>query len=186
LQKIFSEEDRPSELLPAGWNQIQTNYTLRYTLNKQVFILYGIVSDDTIIINLLDCKTLKTLGMVLKTKEVVKSQNGTTLDDYVNDSKKIIDNMTSEIVKPLLNQEAKDESSTNSNNQRNTDPLLVRPPRPGVPYAVDPVAGAVPYFPRNLDPIRDVGRADLNPFGGGGGMLFQPDFHPRHPFGPDM
>lgn len=33
-------------------------------------------------------------------------------------------------------------------------------------------------FHRILDPLRDIGRGDLDPFGGGGGgMLFNPPFN---------
>jgi proteasome inhibitor subunit 1 (PI31) len=53
FQKVFNEDDKPTELLPQGWNEDQSNYSLRYALEKNIFILYGIVSDDTLILNLL-------------------------------------------------------------------------------------------------------------------------------------
>lgn len=175
LQKVFSDEDRPTELLPQGWNQNQTSYTLRYTLNKNIYILYGIVSDDTLMINLLDAKTLKTVGLVFKAKEVIKSKNGMTLSDYVNDSQIIINKMTEDIVKPILDQNTERRSGTTSRAHRNEDPLLVGRPIPPPMYQdrrIDPLR----------DPLRDIGRGDLDPFGRGGGSIFQPEFGPG--FGP--
>lgn len=53
FQKIFSENDRASELLPSGWNQDSNIYTLRYTKNEQIFILFGVVTNDSLLVNLL-------------------------------------------------------------------------------------------------------------------------------------
>jgi len=41
-----------SELLPAGWNDSET-YAIRYLREKELFILRGIRTDDTLILNLL-------------------------------------------------------------------------------------------------------------------------------------
>lgn len=54
--KKFSSEDKPTELLPQGWNQSQINYTLRYTYTNQIYILYGAISENALIINLLVVK----------------------------------------------------------------------------------------------------------------------------------
>ncbi|KAG5680869.1 hypothetical protein PVAND_010350 [Polypedilum vanderplanki] len=170
--KIYSDEDRPTELLPQGWNDNQKAYTLRYVLDKNIFILYGIVSDETIIINLLDGKTLKTASLVLNPKEVIKAKSGIAIEDFVNDSNAVIEKITDQLVKPLISSETA--KSATPGPSTNRDPLLIRrvnpPPHSGI---VDP---------RTIDPLRDIGRGDLDPFGRGGGMLFQPDF--RHEFGP--
>ena len=50
--KIYVEEDRQSELLPEGWN-LNHIYTLRYAFKKNIYILYGIKSDDLLLILLL-------------------------------------------------------------------------------------------------------------------------------------
>lgn len=176
FQKVFSDEDRPSELLPQGWNQEQSAYTLRYTKNKEIFILHGIVSDETLLVNLLDAKTLKTSTVVLKTREIVKSVTGTTLDDFIPRPQTFIDQVTKEIIKPLENQDPPASETTQASRSTTTDPLLVRPPNPVVPGMFqDP-------FRDIFNPLRDVGRGDLDPFGRGGGMLFRPDL--RHQVGP--
>lgn len=92
------------------------------------------------------------------------------MDDFVKDSQKIVDQMTNELVKPILNQDSEKNSPTTS---RNTDPL-VRPPRPTIPPMYhDPSRDPL------RDPLRDIGRGDLDPFGRGGGMIFQPNFRPE-------
>lgn len=169
--------------MPQGWNQEQATYTLRYTKNKAIFILHGIVSDETLLVNLLDAKTLKTSTVVLKTKEIVRSVTGTTLDDFIPRPQAIIDQVTKEIIKPIIDQEASPTSSDNPQASRSTNinPLLVRPPNPVVPGMFND-----PYNdPRDIhfrDPLRDIGRGDLDPFGRGGGMIFRPDI--RHQVGP--
>lgn len=171
-QKVYSDQDRPSELLPQGWNQEQTSYTLRYTLNQTIYILYGIVSEDTLIINLLDAKTLKTASLVFKSKEVIKATTGATIDDYVKNSQSVIDKMSSEMVKPILGEESQKKSIASTS--RSDDPLLIRPVVP--PQYQDRSRDSL------RDPLRDIGRGDLDPFGRGGGSLFNPDFRPE--FGP--
>jgi hypothetical protein len=75
---------------------------LRYTLDKQIYILYGIVSNELLIMNLLDAKTLNASSLVFKTSEIVKSKTGSTLDDFITSSAELILRMTDEIIKPIL------------------------------------------------------------------------------------
>lgn len=53
FQKTLSQSDEESELLPDGWNLNKTSYALRYKYNNEVFILLGMVVDDSIVLNLL-------------------------------------------------------------------------------------------------------------------------------------
>jgi proteasome inhibitor subunit 1 (PI31) len=179
--RVFSDEDRPTELLPQGWNQVQTNYALRYVLNKtnQIYILHGIVSDNDLLVNFLDAKTLKTATVLLKTKEIVRSKTGTTLDSYVPDAQSIIDQITKDVIKPLIEPPATENPRTSQST--NTDPdsrigPLYRPPGYTNPSFFDPL---------RHDPLRDIGRGDLDPFGRGGGSIFRPDLrHQPGPFNP--
>lgn len=52
-QKTLSPSDEESELLPDGWNINKTSYSLRYKYQNEVFILLGMVVDDSILMNLL-------------------------------------------------------------------------------------------------------------------------------------
>lgn len=96
--------------------------------------------------------------------KIVKDIKGRTLDDFVNESDALIKKIEAEIVQPIIKK--KQEPATTSN------PLLVQPPRQVVPpYYADSGRG----FFRDTDPLRNIGRGDLDPFGRGGGMIFQPD-----------
>lgn len=88
---------------------------------------------------------------------------GVTLDDFVNDSEAVIKRVNEEIVNPILKP-----SSEQKTSEPKRDPLLIQPHRP---ILVQP-----PHFghPSFYDPLRDIGRGDLDPFGRGGGMLFRP------------
>jgi len=171
--KIFSEDDRPTELLPAGWNDNRTSYILRYTINKQIFILFAIVTDDSLLINLLDGKTLNTASLVLDVQQIVKSTTGATFDDFVNDSEVLIKRINDEVIQPILKKPEEKKSGESSS------PLLVQQPhRPVIPHYYE--ENRDPFFVR--DPLRDIGRGDLDPWGRGGGMIFRPDM-PLRPGG---
>lgn len=53
LQKSLSGEEKPSELLPAGWNADPTSFSLRYVNDGKLYLFKGLVADDDIVINLL-------------------------------------------------------------------------------------------------------------------------------------
>lgn len=53
LQRVVSENDESSELLPDGWNSNSSSFTLRYLCNEKVFVLLGTVSQDTLVLNLI-------------------------------------------------------------------------------------------------------------------------------------
>jgi PI31 proteasome regulator N-terminal len=41
-----------SELLPEGWNELDNSYALRYVVGTEVYILHGILTEGTLLINL--------------------------------------------------------------------------------------------------------------------------------------
>lgn len=49
----MTESDTSSELLPDDWNAGEFNYALRYIHDGQLYILHGIQSEGTLILNLL-------------------------------------------------------------------------------------------------------------------------------------
>lgn len=121
-------------------------------------------------IYLKDAKTFKTTNLAFEVNKIVKSKTGSTFDDFIDseNNKIVINRMNEEIVKPIL--------------QMPESPKTVEPSRP-----VSNPSQQLPPLRRNYsednrlrDPLRNIGRGDLNPFGQGGGMIFQPDL----PFGP--
>lgn len=81
--------------------------------------------------------------------------------------------MNEEIVKPILGT-----SDSSKSDNKNAEPSR----------SVPNPSNLLPPLRRNnaqdynvhIDPLRVIGRGDLNPFGQGGGMLFRPEV----PFGP--
>lgn len=75
-------------------------------------------------------------------------------------------------------------------NEEIVKPILQTPESPKAGEPSRPVSNPTQQLPplrrnyaednRMRDPLRNIGRGDLNPFGQGGGMIFQPDL----PFGP--
>lgn len=123
----------------------------------------------------------------METDQIVKAVKGVTLDDFVTDSETLFKRIKEEIVDPVFKKaEVKKDEPTRS--VRVDNPLLVRPGR----HRTDDDGILYPIMP---DDLRDIGRGDLDPFGRGGGMIFQPapfgpggirplgGFHPRVPGG---
>jgi proteasome inhibitor subunit 1 (PI31) len=128
-------------------------------------------------LSLKDGKTLNTESLILEVNKIVKAVRGVTLDDFVADSEALIKKVESELVNPILKKTEKKREGESSSN-----PLMVQPPRQVIPPYYDGGRGLI----RDRDPLRDIGRGDLDPFGrGGGGMIFTPDM-PFRPggFGP--
>lgn len=156
---------------------------MRYTKNKDIFILHAIASDETLLVNLLDAKTLKTSAVVLKSKEIVKSVTGTILDDYIPRSQAVIDQVSKEIIAPIISVEPASSENRQTDTSTSSNPLLVRPPNPIIPSLIH--NSGRDFFDY---PLNNIGRGDLDPFGRGGGMLFRPDLragqmNPNSPFG---
>lgn len=98
--------------------------------------------------------------------------NGAGIDDYVKDVKVLMEQVDKEIIKSVVNPEKKVAAPVREPETSAPDPLMIGQPRLGRPYPYDPYA----------DPLRDIGRGDLDPFGRGGGSIFQPNY-PHMPGG---
>lgn len=99
-----------------------------------------------------------------------------TLNDFVIDSESLIKRIDEDIVNPIFK---KPKPVDEPVSEASSNPLLVRPPINPPRYD-----DRRPYFVE--DPLRNIGRGDLDPFGRGGGMIYQP-FNPLRPdqgFGP--
>lgn len=113
---------------------------------------------------------MQTSSLVLDTEAIVKSTNAASVNEFISDAEVLIKRVDEEIVKPVVDSKEKNETSKVREPESIPDPLLVGPSRVNRPYPYDPYA----------DPLRDIGRGDLDPFGRGGGSIFQPHF-PRLP-----
>lgn len=105
----------------------ETAYTLRYTINKEIYIFHASVIGKTILFNLLDVKDLTTAGLVLDTNEIVIATSGRTVDDFIKDSSSVIKKMTEELVDPVLKKKKTQDTATS------TQSPLVQPALPRTP-----------------------------------------------------
>ncbi|XP_055325227.1 proteasome inhibitor PI31 subunit-like [Sitodiplosis mosellana] len=174
-----NEASNSTEILPENWNENSTAYALRYVHEQKVYILLGTVANDTIILNLLNGEPLKVTNTALHIKDTVKTLQGNLLT-LVPDVRNVLSRLKRELLEPVV----AFDSNTKSSETQTTTP---EPPRlRGIPDP-DILPNTTPDVlrvqPRIIDPLRDIGRGDLDPLGrGGGGMLFNPPFNnPNQP-----
>ncbi|XP_073958027.1 proteasome inhibitor PI31 subunit-like isoform X2 [Choristoneura fumiferana] len=170
-------DEEKSEVLPTGWND-KDNYTLRYVLEGKLYILHGLNTDGTLIVNLMRSDDLAVSNMAVKIEDAVKETSGSinklmpTHTELMHNVKRdLIDTITE---KPTSSAETQTLGDSNSRRPPD-DPLRVPPrPHPSGPHPDTRDLWELP--PANLP---NIGRSDLDPFApGGGGMLFNP-FGPR-------
>ncbi|XP_031633318.1 proteasome inhibitor PI31 subunit-like [Contarinia nasturtii] len=181
-----NEEDNSTETLPDNWNENSTAYSIRYVHDHKVYILLGTVANDTIILNLLNGEPLKVTNTALHIKDTVKAMHGNLLT-LVPDVRNVLGRLKRELLEPVI-------AFDNNTKTSETQTITPEPPRcsRGIPDP-DILPNTTPDVlrvqPRILDPLRDIGRGDLDPLNrGGGGMLFNPPFNNPNimqPQGPD-
>ncbi|XP_030378815.1 proteasome inhibitor PI31 subunit-like [Scaptodrosophila lebanonensis] len=74
--KTVPEQESGSELLPELWNDDETNYELRYVSNNNVLLLLGRLTEDTLIINLLNSNTKKVSNICIEPETLVAALQG--------------------------------------------------------------------------------------------------------------
>uniref|UniRef100_A0A1A9UU06 Proteasome inhibitor PI31 subunit n=1 Tax=Glossina austeni TaxID=7395 RepID=A0A1A9UU06_GLOAU len=191
------EEAAGSELLPDNWNADENNYALRYIYDKLLYILLGLRTEGSIIITLLNVKTLKVSNICLSSEELVSDISG-SITKMIPSASQLADRYRRELLEPVYqgqNRSTTTQTNTTSTTTDRSDPLRI-----GVPLR--PSLGQ--YHPAGVDTrpfgFPEVGRGDLDPFarGGHGNLLpfpSRPDIHggpggsggmqPRFdPFGP--
>lgn len=180
--RTVTDQDIGSELLPDGWNGSHEKYTIRYISNRDLYILIGTNSRDTLLINLLNVNTNKVSNIAVNPKELVKSHQG-TIQNMLPAASELINRLQNELVDPVFKGNSKEGTTQTEQTTKDANDLRIPTRSSGVR------AGNNPYFyPANPgfgDPLRDIGRGDLVPGGFGGGMLFDPTGLGRRPVGPN-
>lgn len=94
------EEEEGSELLPDHWNGDSTKYSLRYVHNKVLYLLLGHITEDALIMNLLDINTKTVSNICLTPDSLVVEVKGpiTKLMPTVPD---IVDRFRKELCDPV-------------------------------------------------------------------------------------
>ncbi|KAI8438873.1 hypothetical protein MSG28_011212 [Choristoneura fumiferana] len=150
-------DEEKSEVLPTGWND-KDNYTLRYVLEGKLYILHGLNTDGTLIVNLMRSDDLAVSNMAVKIEDAVKETSGSinklmpTHTELMHNVKRdLIDTITE---KPTSSAETQTLGRSDSNSRRPPDdPLRVPPrPHPSGPHPDTRDLGAVPPGAR-FDPF---------------------------------
>ncbi|EDW32926.1 GL10241 [Drosophila persimilis] len=175
--KTLSEEEVGSELLPDNWNDDDTKYSLRYEHEKVLYLLIAHISEEDLLINLLDINTKKVSNICIDPENLVAAVNG-NITTLVPTASEVVDRIRKELLDPVFNGNSREVTTqTITETQRSSapDPLRIGPPRHGGSF----MPGG--YEPRPFG-FPDIGRGDLDPLGRGGpGNLFPFPSHPGMP-----
>lgn len=102
LQKTLDDEEieNGSELLPENWNSDENNYALRYTCQKQLYILLGLRTEGSLIITLLDAKSRKVSNIALSADELVVAIKG-SIQKMIPTASSLVDRYRKELLEPV-------------------------------------------------------------------------------------
>lgn len=162
--KTFNASEKGSELLPKDWNS-SLNYSLRYIKDEKLYILLGIKSDMDLLLNLLRYHDDTISNVQFPIEQTVSALHG-PLETVILSYRTILHSIQKDLVGVVYTKE--ETTQTAVSNQQH-------PETSGTSTHRDPNPLRMPEH----DPAR-VGLRDLNPFGQGGGMIFDP-FRVRPP-----
>lgn len=190
--KVLNEEESGSELLPENWNDDDTKYSLRYAHNKLLYLLLGQLTEDALILNLLDITTKNVSNICVEPETLVVEITG-SITTIIPTACELVDRYCKELMDPVITGNSR-EVTTQTTVPKTTDPLRVSEPRRG-----QFMGGG--FEPRPFG-FPDVGRGDLDPLARGGpGNLFHfpsspgalgqaptpsPRFDPFGPYDPNL
>ncbi|KAH8389041.1 hypothetical protein KR200_011973 [Drosophila serrata] len=170
-------EEEGSELLPDSWNDDDTKYSLRYVHDKQLYLLLGHITEEALLVNMMDINTKKVSNICLTPDTLVVAFKG-NINALMPTASEIVDRYRKELLDPVFTGNSREVTTqtTMSTTTPRADPLRIGEPRRGgsyTPYGYDPRPFGFP----------DIGRGDLDPLGRGGpGNLF--NFPSRPDMGP--
>lgn len=87
-------------MLPDNWNDDDNNYALRYTHNKELFILLGLRTEGSLIITLLDVNTRKVSNIGLDPQDLVKTTTG-NITKIIPTASQLVDRYRKELLEPV-------------------------------------------------------------------------------------
>ncbi|XP_018321124.1 proteasome inhibitor PI31 subunit [Agrilus planipennis] len=180
--KILEGTETKTETLPSGWND---NYAIRYVYQGRLYNLRATNVDDAIMINLIRVQE-RTVSMVQLNNRTVAQTSG-TLEQMIPNHTELEEMIRRQLIDKVTVSTKQKDGSSQTQNESGTSTSGVGPDRPS------PLLERTPErfsYPSLIDPVNNVGRSDLDPFGGqfpplgrnppafplpgGGGMLFEP------------
>ncbi|XP_011632889.1 proteasome inhibitor PI31 subunit [Pogonomyrmex barbatus] len=169
----FDASEKGSELLPIEWS-LHPNYTLRYIREGKLYVLFGIKSDIDLLLNLMRHYDNTVFNIQFPIEGTVSALQG-SLETVIPCYQTILHTIRKDFVNStciMMNEAA---TQTTPNDECSSE-------RNQVPVHSDRLRVSEPCCrPFNCFPPR-VGVGDLDPFGEGGGMIFDP-FDRRRPVG---
>ncbi|XP_022183898.2 proteasome inhibitor PI31 subunit [Nilaparvata lugens] len=161
-------DGRESENLPEKWNE-GPEYSIRYIKNGKVYVLNTLHVDGEIIVSLLSRDDNKVRSVAFNISSTVVELRGDSLSALIPDIRNVVTKIESELMESEKSvQSQTDPPWQSSRATTSSPPPFSRVPQPMPTHSFGPERFAPP-----IDPF-DYGRSDLNPFGGGGGMIFDP------------
>lgn len=170
--------DKKSELLPTDWSSSKELYTLRYQSHddKTRLLVKAITVDNTLIFNAMDPGSDQVSDLTVTISDHVDADHLQMYNSVFKDAAGLSEKVRSQLLPPApapraqpANRKAERKSRRDTpeeEEQLDVDPLRVprsQPDSARQPHWADPMA---PFA---------AGRADLDPFGGGGGgMIVDP------------
>ncbi|XP_023176348.2 proteasome inhibitor PI31 subunit-like [Drosophila hydei] len=164
--KSLPDDEPGSELLPDQWNGDNAKYSLRYVRNKVLYLLLAHITEDALIVNLLDVNTKNVSNLCVTPDTLVAELKG-SIAKTLPTAAAIIERFRRELCDPVFAANAREitvPQLTSQTPAQTTDPLADDARRP------------LAYMPHSfeLNPYNmpDVGRGDLDPLSAGMGNLF--------------
>lgn len=170
----WEDVSQVTELLPEGWNQDQSVYTLRYAKadGSDKMLLKVLAAGDILICSLLKVADNKSSDVTISPEEFINIE--AKYPGIFKNKSALLGLIEKELLQPLAppcqkeNEKSQKKQKMEDMEDRNEgDPLMVGPRRPRLDPGYPGSAGMGPP---------QVGRSDLDPMGGmmGGGMLMDP------------
>ncbi|ALC49994.1 PI31 [Drosophila busckii] len=160
------EEQAGSELLPDAWNSDSNKYALHYVHNELFYTLMGHLTNDALIINLLDVQTKNVSNVCVMPQALVAQLKG-NISQTLPNAMDTVKRFRKELCDPVVGvkrREATTQQQTATSSER--DPLLIaehRQPSMYMPQTLGPPSYSMP----------NVGRGDLDLLGHHPGNLMQ-------------
>jgi len=127
-------EEEGSELLPDSWNDDDTKYSLRYVHDKCLYLLLGHITEDALLINLMDINTKKVSNICVEPETLVAAVKGgiTTL---MPSASEIVERYRRELLDPVFTGNSREVTTQTTTSPRpsvsDPDPLRIGEPRRG-------------------------------------------------------
>lgn len=97
----MSQTETSSELLPEEWNSGEFNYALRYIHDGKLYILHGIQSEGSLILNLLQVQTLDVSNIAVDLENTVKEIKG-PINKMIPEINLFLDRLRKELIQPVF------------------------------------------------------------------------------------